>query len=66
MKNLELNQMENVNGGNVAMACAGGAAVAAISVAATILTGGMFGFAAVLGMSWAAASCSVAAAEFGR
>jgi len=66
MKNLELDQMENVNGGNAVMACAGGAAVAAISVAATILTGGMFGFAAVLGMSWAAASCSVAAAGAGR
>ncbi|WP_159948203.1 hypothetical protein [Polaribacter septentrionalilitoris] len=62
MKSLDLKQMEKVQGGgNALMACAGGAAVAAISVAATILTGGMFGFAAVLGMSFAAASCSVAA-----
>ena len=66
MKNLELKEMESVNGGNAAMACAGGAAVAAIGVASAILTGGMFGFAAVLGMSFAMASCSVAAAEFGR
>ena len=62
MKTLELKEMEEVQGGgNAVMACAGGAAVAAISVAATILTGGMFGFAAVLGMSFAMASCSMAA-----
>lgn len=66
MKNLQLNEMEKLNGGNVAWSCAGGAAVAAIGVAATILSGGLFGFAAVLGMSYAMASCAIAAGEMSR
>ena len=66
MKSLSLNQMENVNGGNALMACAGGVAATTIGIAATILTAGLFGFGAVLAVGFTAASCSLAASEFGR
>ena len=66
MKNLDLNKMEKIQGGNALISCAGGAAVTAISVAATILTGGMFGFATVFAMSYTMASCSIAAGDMPR
>ena len=65
MKKLDFNEMEMVNGGNLA-ACAAGPAVLAIGVTFTILSGGTFGFAAVLAMGYTAAMCASAAAEVGR
>lgn len=64
MKELSLEKMEEVQGGGAAgmvLACAGGAAMTAVSAAATCISGGAFGWLIPLAMVYTAASCYDAA-----
>lgn len=66
MKKLELEQMEELQGGNALWSCAAVPAIATIGIAATLLTAGVFGFAAILAMGAAGTGCAIAVSEFGR
>lgn len=68
MKELDCNYMENVHGGSASsdaagfvLACAGGAAITAVSTAAAAITGGLLGWTVLLAMGATVASCTAAA-----
>ena len=69
MKELSIEKMEMVSGGSEAtdvasgMLCVVGIAAVPVSLAATILTGGLGGFGVLWGMGTAAVSCAVFAAS---
>lgn len=63
MKSLDLKQMEKVQGGNALWSCAAVPALATIGIAATILTSGLFGFAAALAVGSAATGCAIAVSD---
>ena len=69
MKELSIEKMEMVSGGSHAtdvasgMLCIAGIAAVPISLASTILTGGLGGFGVIWGIGTAAVSCAVFAAS---
>ena len=72
MKELSIEKMEMVKGGDRAvdvasgMMCVIGIAAVPISLASTVLTGGLGGFGVLWGMGTAAVSCALWAASVGR
>ena len=60
MKTLEMNELERIEGGNEldGMMCVAGMAAVPISMAATILTGGLAGFGTLFAMGMAAGACA--------